>query len=87
MDPWMVQPLIVFKFDVFSGFLKKDPKWIQSVEGCGAAIQVMSRLSVVRPGPYFVFDRDVHKVVATIDTSPKLKRRPTERRSPNAGAI
>ena len=58
-------------FDVFSGFLEHDAKWIESIEGLGAATQRMFQFSVIRPGPYFVFDNKQHKVLTSTDTSPK----------------
>jgi hypothetical protein len=68
-------------FDVFSGFLEKDAKWLESIEGLGAATQRMFQFSVIRPGPYFVFDLKQHKVLASTDTSPKPKSKPPKRRS------
>jgi hypothetical protein len=67
-------------FDVFSGSLDNDAKWVESIEGLGAATQRMFQFSVIRPGPYFVFDCEKHKVVASTDTSPKPKSKPPKRR-------
>jgi len=69
--------------DVFSGFLEKDAKWLESIEGLGAATQRMFQLSVIQPGPYFVFDYKQHKVLASTDTSPKPKSKPPKRRNSN----
>jgi len=44
-------------------------------------MQRMFQFSVIRPGPYFVFDLKQHKVLASTDTSPKPKSKPPKRRS------
>jgi hypothetical protein len=63
-------------FDVFRGSLEYGALWIESIEGLGAATQRMFQLSVLRPGTYFVFDCENHKVVASTDTSPTPKGKP-----------
>jgi hypothetical protein len=56
---------------VFSGLLNKDAMWIESVQGLGAANDLMKELAAKRPGPYFVFDAISHKILAQTDTSQK----------------
>ena len=77
----MEKPINSPTFDVFSGFLEKDAKWLESIEGLGAATQRMFQLSVIQPGPYFVFDYKQHKVLASTDTSPKPKSNSPRRRT------
>ena len=60
-------------FGIFRGFLINGGHWVESIDGLGAAAQRMFQLSVIRPGPYFVFDNKQHKVLASTDTSPKHK--------------
>lgn len=71
-------------FDVFRGSLENGALWIESIEGLGAATQRMFQLSVLRPGAYFVFDCEKHKVLASTDTSPKSRSKPPKRRNSRA---
>ena len=57
------------RFDVFSGLLDKDARWIESVEGVGAAYERIKELAAATPGPYFVFDTVSNKVLAKIDST------------------
>ena len=56
-------------FHIFSGFRDKDALWLDSVEGLAAANEKMKQLGAEKPGPYFIFSTDTHKVLASIDTS------------------
>ena len=73
------------RFDVFSGLLDKDARWIESIEGLGAAHERIKELAAATPGPYFVFDMVTHKVLAKIDTTqqiaqPQITKPPTRLR-------
>jgi len=57
------------RFDVFSGLLDKDARWIESVEGVCAAYERIKELAAATPGPYFVFDTVSNKVLAKIDNT------------------
>jgi len=61
--------MIVPRFDVFSGLLDKDARWIESIEGLGAAYERIKELAAATPGPYFVFDTVSNKVLAKIDST------------------
>jgi len=74
-------------FDIFRGSLKNGALWLESIEGLGAATRRMFQFSVIRPGPYFVFDYKQHKVLASTDTSPKPKSKPPKRRASTKRAI
>jgi hypothetical protein len=62
-------------FDIFRGSLNNGALWMESAEGLGAATQRMLQFSAIRPGRYFVFDVQAHKVLASTDTSPGPKSR------------
>jgi hypothetical protein len=57
------------RFDVFSGLIDKDARWIESIEGLGAAYERIKELAAITPGTYFVFDTVTHKVLAKIDNT------------------
>jgi hypothetical protein len=56
-------------YDVFSGSIEKDARWIETAEGLSEATDLMKRLAAARPGPYFVYDLRRQKVLANIDTT------------------
>ena len=60
--------------DIFRGSLKNGALWVESAEGLGAATQRMLQFSAIKPGRYFVFDSEKHKVLASTDTSPRSPR-------------
>ena len=66
-------------FDIFRGSLNNGALWMESAEGLGAATQRMLQFSAIRPGRYFVFDVQTHKVLASTDTSPNPKSKPPKR--------
>jgi hypothetical protein len=57
------------RFHIFLGFRDKDPLWLDSVQGLGAANERMKRLAAEKAGRYFIFSTDTYNVVASIDTS------------------
>ena len=67
-------PLLVFmertlKFDIFSGCIDKDARWLEAVEGLANAKRRMLEIAAKSPGRYFVFCDFSHGVVALTDTS------------------
>jgi hypothetical protein len=55
-------------YDIFCGHVDKDAVWIETVDGLGAATDRMKQLAEEKPGPYFVFCTETHKVLASIHT-------------------
>jgi len=64
------------RFDIFSGQTDKNAVWVESVEGLGNASERMLELVQKTPGSYFVFFLNTHRVLAAIDTSTDLGRKP-----------
>jgi hypothetical protein len=62
-------------YDIFAGrYGDTDARWIQAVEGLGAAADQMRRIAKIKRGPYFVFDAHAHKVLASVDTTAPVQR-------------
>lgn len=73
-------------FDIFSGSIDRDTKWVCSVGGLASAVARMNVLADKNPGKYFVFFALEHSVLAIIDTThpvPQLQLMPAKKR--NAG--
>jgi len=61
---------LVPTYDIFAGrYGDTDVRWIQAVEGLGAAYEQMKEIAANQSGPYFVFDAHAHKVLASVDTA------------------
>jgi hypothetical protein len=58
------------RYDIFSGLDTSDPyaKWLEAVEGLGAAAHRMKQIARDKPGYYFVSNTQTHKVLASINT-------------------
>ena len=68
----MVHTLPVF--DIFSGrFGEKDAIWLGAAEGLAEASGAMLRFAAKSPGAYFVSSSDGRAVVASVDTTLKVK--------------
>jgi hypothetical protein len=63
--------MFVPTFDIFRGSLNNGAVWIESADGLTYALKLMKECAKSRPGRYFVFDVQSHKVLATTDTSPR----------------
>lgn len=57
-------------YDIFSGTGYKDARWLETVEGLGAAEQRMKQLAQQLPGAYFLFSVDSKAILAKVDTTP-----------------
>jgi len=55
-------------FDVFSGSMDNEPRWLETTGDIETAISRMEERARVKPGSYFVFSTYCYTVVATIDT-------------------
>jgi hypothetical protein len=42
-------------FDIFSGELEKDARWLEAVQGFDSAKERMQQIASERPGKYFIF--------------------------------
>ncbi len=56
-------------YDIFSGSTNNDAVRLDAVEGLGAACDKMKKYAKQTPGPYFVFCRKTHAVLAHINTT------------------
>jgi hypothetical protein len=56
-------------YDIFCGRRDKNPLWVGSVEGLGAAYERMKEIAAKTHGPYFVFCSRTNKVVASVDNT------------------
>jgi hypothetical protein len=59
------------RFDIFSGTVDKDARWIEAVPGLANARTRME--SLAKPGKYFIFSTLSHAVLAMTDTTPLAK--------------
>ena len=59
-------PMSEPRFDIFSGTPKKDPTWIEEVEGLSSAYRRMNELAAATPGQYFIFSNG--SVIARTET-------------------
>jgi len=57
------------RFDIFSGTIDKDARWIEAVRGLANACEQMEALAKENPGKYLVFSTLSHAVLAMTDTS------------------
>jgi len=61
---------LVPQYDIFAGrYGDPDVRWIQAVEGLGAACEQMHGIAKTKRGPYFVFDVRSRAVLASVDTT------------------
>jgi hypothetical protein len=65
-------------FDIFSGHVDKESKWIESVGGLGKAAMRIGLLAAEKPGAYFVYDPATHSIVMSVDTSKDQQGRSAE---------
>ena len=56
-------------YDIFCGIPDQYAIWKDAVAGLGAANDRMKALAVKSPGPYFIFDPSIHRIVARMDNS------------------
>jgi len=56
-------------FDIFSGSIDKDARWIEAVRGLANARERMEELAKEKPGKYFVFSTFSQAVVTMTDTT------------------
>jgi hypothetical protein len=59
----------VHLFEIFSGTAEMGALWIESAIGLDKATQRMNEFAGAKPGAYFVFDTQCHKVIATADST------------------
>jgi hypothetical protein len=78
----------ILKFDIFSGAIDKNARWLEVVEGLENAKWRMDKISTKSPGRYFVFCDFSHTVVALTDTFSEMasKERATARTYESRGA-
>jgi hypothetical protein len=57
------------RFEVYSGTIDKDARWIEAVRGLANARDRMEALAKETPGKYFVFSTLTYAVMATKDTT------------------
>jgi hypothetical protein len=62
----------ILKFDIFSGTIDKNARWLEAVEGLENAKRRMHELAAKSPGRYFVFCDFAHAVIALTDTSSEM---------------
>ncbi len=55
-------------FDIFSGELEKDARWLEAVQGLESAKDRMKKIASETPGKYFIFCTSHRSVVDTIET-------------------
>jgi len=57
-------------YDIFAGrYGDTNVRWIEAVQGLGAANEQMKELAAKKPGPYFVFEAHTHMMLASVDTT------------------
>jgi hypothetical protein len=56
-------------YDIFCGIPDQYAIWKDAVAGLGAANDRMKSLAEKSPGPYFIFDPSIHRIVARTDNS------------------
>lgn len=60
-------------FDIFVGESDSDAKWLETVEGLGAAVDRMDSIALEKPGLYFVFNRSTHEILARANSKYRYK--------------
>jgi hypothetical protein len=55
-------------FDIFSGELEKDARWLEAVQGLASAKERMKQIAAERPGKYFIFCVADRAVLGSMDT-------------------
>jgi hypothetical protein len=55
-------------FDIFSGELERDARWLEAVQGLDSAKDRMKQIASETPGKYFIFCTSYRSVVETIET-------------------
>lgn len=64
-----MQPAIP-SFDIFRGpFPSRKVEWLESVEGLASAVSRMKEIAAKTHGPYFVFNAEDRRILASIDTT------------------
>ena len=58
-------------FDIFAGIADKSARWVDTVAGLANARDRMLEIAAQRPGPYFVFSRRDHTILAQTETAEK----------------
>jgi len=56
------------QYEIFSGRADRDAVWLEAVDGLGPAVDRMKDYATQSPGSYFVFCRNTHALLASIDT-------------------
>jgi hypothetical protein len=56
-------------FDIFSGTIDKDARWVEAVRGLANARERMEELAKKKAGKYFVYSSLSHTVLAMTDTT------------------
>jgi hypothetical protein len=76
------------KFDIFSGAIDKNARWLEAVGGLENAKRRMDEIATKSPGRYFVFCDFSHTVIALTDTLPEMasEARATARTYESQGA-
>jgi hypothetical protein len=55
-------------FDIFSGELEKDARWLEAVQGLDSAKVRMKQIASVTPGKYFIFCTASRSVLERTET-------------------
>jgi hypothetical protein len=56
-------------FDIFSGIPNESPVWLEAVRGLSNAKERVEHIAAKKPGAYFVFSVESHKVFARIGSA------------------
>jgi hypothetical protein len=56
-------------FDIFSGELEKDARWLEAVQGLDSAKDRMKQIASEKPGKYFIFSIASRSVLERTETS------------------
>jgi len=71
------------EFDIFSDS-EAGVRWIESVRDLPTVQARLEKLAADNPGRYFAFSSVSHKVVATVDSTPKMFKYVPQRKTKDA---
>jgi len=61
---------LVPTYDIFAGrHGDAGVRWIEPIQGLGCAYERMKEIAAKERGPYFIFDANLHKALASIVTT------------------
>jgi hypothetical protein len=71
-------------FDIFSGFPKDNPRWLEAIIGLSNARERMEQIAAKKPGQYFISSIGTRSPVAQIETFRQFQPAQKDKATSNA---